>query len=297
MRNAESTQYLNKITDRSLENGGFEAQYGSGYRPDATAWAILVLNAYQTNLGLVGPARLRLSKDQFPDGRVSIALEHPDSWWPTSLAILAWNNSSPFQTSLDRSAQFLLNTTGVHWKNENNSILGHDPSILGWSWIEHTHSWNQPTAFAMIALTASGYGSHARIQEGQRMLMNRQLPHGGWNYGNTMAFGQELRPSPESTGIALTVLAMTGKVSHTEVEKSLKYLSEEIPKLRTPLSLGWGLLGLSAWGIRPTLAKEWITESFTREARYGGYDTPSLCVLLLALLTIEGIETVWGYQA
>jgi hypothetical protein len=59
----------------------------------------------------------------------------------------------------------------------------------------------------VIALKATGHLQHDRVREGIRMMLDRQLPHGGWNYGNSVVFGRELRPMPESTGAALTGLA------------------------------------------------------------------------------------------
>jgi hypothetical protein len=70
-----------------------------------------------------------------------------------------------------------------------------------------THSWIEPTALGVIALKAAGHERHERVQEAIRMILDRQLPHGGWNYGNTFVFGRELRPMPESSGAALAGLA------------------------------------------------------------------------------------------
>ena len=39
------------------------------------------------------------------------------------------------------------------------------------------------------------------------MIIDRALPHGGWNYGNKVVFGHELRPQPGPTGMALLALA------------------------------------------------------------------------------------------
>ena len=41
-----------------------------------------------------------------------------------------------------------------------------------------------------------------RIREAVRLLWDRQLPHGGWNYGNTVVLKQELRPHLLPTGLA-----------------------------------------------------------------------------------------------
>ena len=52
--------------------------------------------------------------------------------------------------------------------------------------------------------------------------------------------------------------------------------------MRTPLSLAWGILGLSAWGRRPAEAAAWVDESLALAGRYGGYGTTHLAMLLAA---------------
>jgi hypothetical protein len=129
------------------------------------------------------------------------------------------------------------------------------------------------------------------VKDGIRLLLNRQLSLGGWNYGNTTVFDQELRPFPESTGLALNALA--GRVPRYAVQKSLAYLNSEVSRLRTPLSLGWAIHGLKAWHIPVPFAQEWGQECLSRESRYGGYDTGSLSVLLSALLAPAGLGSLW----
>ena len=118
--------------------------------------------------------------------------------------------------------------------------------------------------------------------------MDRQLSHGGWNYGNTVVFDQELRPMPGNTGMALN--ALSGRVAEEEVTRSLDYLKFQINMFRTPLSLGWGLLGLGAWGKRPDHAEKRILESLNLQKRYGNYDTSLLAILILSFFLSGGIS-------
>jgi hypothetical protein len=168
--------------------------------------------------------------------------------------------------------------------------VANDPSIQGWSWIANTHSWVEPTALSLIALQSAGYGTHKRANEATHMLMDRQLSHGGWNYGNTVVFDQELRPMTENTGMALNALA--GRVTEEKVTRSLHYLEFQIKWLRTPLSLGWSLLGLGAWGKRPDNAKKRILESLELQKIYGDYDTSLLALLILSFFLSGGITDV-----
>ena len=87
-------------------------------------------------------------------------------------------------------------------------LLGHDTTLIGWPWIQATHSWVEPTALALMALTLSSNADHPRATAARELLLARQLEAGGWNYGNTTAFGRAQRPAPDSTGVALAALSV-----------------------------------------------------------------------------------------
>jgi hypothetical protein len=277
------------LESRALPEGGFSPRGGDPFRSDATAWGILALSRIAPDHSLLGPARDRLTTAQDPDGRVSMSREHEEAFWPTALSVLAWNGSQVHQPHCSRGVQFLLNTSGRHWKKESDNPMGHDPNIPGWPWIDGTHSWIEPTALSMIALKAAGHGQHLRVREAIRMLLDRQLPHGGWNYGNTLVFGRELHPMPESTGAALA--GLTGQVEPGTVARSLDYLQGEVDRLRTPVSSGWALLGLAVWDRWPSNGVALVDRCLANQVRYGEYDTSALCLLLLAALEGEAGTT------
>ena len=62
------------LTDRAMPEGGFAEQTGSVYRPDATAWAIMALNAGGMHGDLINPAMSRLAAGQGPDREGGIIL-------------------------------------------------------------------------------------------------------------------------------------------------------------------------------------------------------------------------------
>jgi len=290
MQNKPIAHHIDRLWERALPEGGFSAKIGGNYRPDSTAWAVLALSAAGTIDDHIEPSRSRLVESQLNDGRVCALPELPDTYWPTSLAILAWQGSQYQLEARSRAVEFLINTNGLHWKRRDDSPVANDPSILGWSWIANTHSWVEPTALSLMALQSAGYGKHKRANEATHMIMDRQLSHGGWNYGNTVVFDQELRPMPENTGMALNALAC--RVSEEKVIKSLDDLESQIKQLRTPLSLGWSLLGLGAWRKRPDNAKKRILESLELQKIYGDYDTSLLALLILSFFLSRGITSI-----
>lgn len=284
------SSYLDTLKERVLAEIDQTRPNGE-YRPDHAAWAILAMGAFGKHFDILERARTKLRKNQHEDGRVSVSPDHPEAFWPTQLAILAWHGSSQHQESLDRAVQFLLKTTGRHFDKGAGSPIDHDPSLRGWSWIADTHSMVEPTPLGILALVSTGLREHARTQEAVRMLMDRQLPSGGWNYGNTIVYGQELHPQPENTGLALDAVA--GFVPLEEVRHSLSYLEARVDKIRTPLSLGWAVLGLGAWGRRPEKARPLILECLKRQDQVGPYDPSNLSLLLVSFAATHGLLSVF----
>jgi hypothetical protein len=129
--------------------------------------------------------------------------------------------------------------------------------LIGWSWAADTHSWLEPTCMFVMGLRAAGFGEHKRVREGVRLIVDRLLPDGGANYGNTIVLGQPLVAHVQPTGLAL--LALGGEeVTDDRIGKSLNYLTRSIGPQTAAPSLALACLGLAAHGRRPAAADEWI---------------------------------------
>ena len=274
------------LSKRFLVEGGIADRVHGEFRTDATAWGILALQSAGEAVFTLEKHRARLVSQQNRDGCVSVSRHHVDPFWPTALAILAWHGARSSHDALTRAVKFLLNTTAAQYPRTPDSPFGHDTLLKGWPWVAGTHSWIEPTALAIVALKAAGHGDHERIHEAVRLILDRQLPPGGWNYGNTMVFGRTLHPAPDSTGAALT--GLVGLVGKEKVNKSLVYLQGEVDRLRTPVSLGWALLGLSAWDCWPSNGLSLVDRCWAQQSRYGDYDTSALSLLFLGALAGEG---------
>jgi hypothetical protein len=142
----------------------------------------------------------------------------------------------------------------------------------------------------VLGLRAAGYGGHERVREGERMIVDRLLPGGGANYGNTIVLGQPLVPHIQPTGLAMLAL---GGMEHDDprISKSLEYLAGATePKTAAP-SLAFAALGLAAHGKRSSTVHEWIVHALqhraiTSEAPY------ELALLLLSAATDDAIRGV-----
>ena len=282
------------LSKRKLPGGGLADRPGGLFRVDATAWAIVCLRASGQHTDSLEHDRARLRMEQADDGRVWSSKNHPNSYWPTPLAILAWQDSQTCRIAQERAIQFLLGSAGDHPTRKSTDPWAHDTALKGWPWVEGTHSWVEPTALSLMALRVAGYGGHARASEAVRMILDRQLPHGGWDTGNTLIFGRELHPNPEGTGSALC--ALVGEVDRQKIIKSLNYLKDEVDRLRTPISLGWTLLALAAWDAFPSHGGLLVERCLANRSRYGEYDTSALCLLLLGGLAgkVEGKTHVFS---
>jgi cell wall-associated NlpC family hydrolase len=120
------------------------------------------------------------------------------------------------------------------------------------------------------------------------MLVDRMLPSGGWNYGNTVAFGAELRPQVEPTGLALAALAGE-KITDPRLARSIAYLNKSLTARTTTVSLCYGLLGLAGQGVHPAEADSWLEGAFRDTMNRGG----SPYRLALATLAALGGDCPW----
>jgi hypothetical protein len=265
-----------------------------GYSPgdkaaaEPTAIAALALFSHERH-SAAATAADELAAMQQDNGEVGVRLGEEWPGWPTSLAINAWQavtvsgrlkppgNStvedvpvqrevyaSPpaqFDDRIGRAIEWLLANRGQ--RVPPSKEFGHNTQLVGWAYAEGTHSWVEPTAFAVLALKAAGRAYEAAAREGIAVLIDRQLPGGGLNYGNTFVLGQLIRPHVQPTGIGLLALAGEQDASG-RLAKSVAWIRRSIGPQTTPTSLAWALLGLRANGVSPSEADQWLENAAQR---------------------------------
>src|SRR5262249_38989599 len=127
-----------------------------------------------------------------------------------------------------------------------------DNSLQGWSWIDATFSWVEPTVWALIALKKARQRGQldrvaaSRIDEGDRLLLNRCCKDGGWNFGNATMMHQDLRPYVPTTALAL--IALQDRRGEPEVVKSVAYLEHHWEEEISGISTGLSLIALDLYG-------------------------------------------------
>ncbi|MCA9099541.1 MAG: hypothetical protein KDA63_00210 [Planctomycetales bacterium] len=241
-----------------------------GYKPDGavcaepTAMAALALAAHDRP-DPAAEAVKQLAQMQQPDGAVGVSIEQNEPVWPTGLAVIAWqvcgagdDGLNRFQSQIDRAIAKILEVKGQTL--QPSDVLGHDVTLQAWPWVQGTHSWIEPTTYQVLALKLSGLSDHPRCREAVDLLIDRLLPDGGCNYGNTFVLGNKLRPHLQPSGLAL--LALRGESDDSgRLAKTVDYVRDQLSPQTTPLSLSFALLGLAAQGV-DVPAEEWLAAAY-----------------------------------
>lgn len=273
---------------------------GWGYRPGAkpfvepTALVSLALLASASGSmrasvsNIATQAAEWLTRCQAPNGAVGLSDELPNPHWPTPYAVLLWSAVGGFDHEVRKALDWLLRAQGKPYKRGADSPVGHDTTLVGWPWVEETHSWVEPTALAVIALRCASAADHDRTRQGIQLLCDRAIATGGWNYGNSMVFGKALRPRPGPTGLALVALAGFPAGAAAAAAAS-RYLEGCLPQVHAEQSLGLGLLGLAAWGRTIAGASDLLASGYRQSISRSGH-TWLVAYLLLAAAADRALE-------
>ena len=139
-----------------------------------------------------------------------------------------WRWATAPVAELQRLADALVEARGITF--EPSPVQRQDNRLQGWSWIDGTFSWAEPTAWAVFGLKkcrALGIvpkGASTRIRDGESLLQDRVCAGGGWNYGNSNVFNKNLPAYIPTTAVAL--LALQDRQDEAFVRDSLTYLEK-----------------------------------------------------------------------
>jgi len=250
------------VTGRNAD-GGWGYYKGKASRIEPTCWARLALGAIHDE-PQVRDAAAWLSQRQQPSGWF---LENPE--WPVNIAFNALAGftllAQPDQMSEDVRSRLLAAIVASKGTAAPPSEgVRQDNSLQGWSWIDATFSWVEPTCWGLLALKKWGqtWGSDlgvrprgltpfppaagVRIAEAERLLIDRSCRPGGWNFGNATVMQQDLRAYAPTT--ALGLLAMQDRRSDDAVVRGLGALETLWTEEISATSLGLSLICLDVYG-------------------------------------------------
>lgn len=280
--------WVDDILNDLATDAHWSYRVGGPFAAEPTALAALALYGH----GRVSDAWRgceRLASLANEDGSVGVMADQATPSWPTSLALLAWNAAAgnadsalptSWRSHAERGAAWLLTVGGE--TPPRSADLGHDTTLRGWPWVLGTHSWVEPTALAVLALKSAGLSTHIRVREAVHLLIDRLLPEGGSNYGNTTVLGQALRPHVAPSGLALAALAGERDASG-RIERTIAYLEQTLNRQTTSMSLAYGLIGLAAHDRTPPAADAWLEAA----SRRGGREAAPFKRALVALAALK----------
>ncbi|MHB8094868.1 MAG: hypothetical protein ACYDH0_07990 [Candidatus Aminicenantales bacterium] len=236
--------FAEKLLSLVLPDGGLPYYRGGESSAEPTILAALALNAAAAKEERLKPLLACLRGLQNPDGSVGIGSRYRDQGlWLTAPAAIVFRRFG-LEDNLRKAIDFLLATKSVTLAN--NPRFKQDNTLLGWPWVRGTFGWVEPTAWAVLGLVLSGNGAHPRANEGRRLIWDREIGSGGWNYGSPELDDTELLPFWDTTGLAL--VALREGTEPAKVRKSLDLLEKNRGKIESLRGLAWVVLALEAYG-------------------------------------------------
>ncbi|MBV6432663.1 MAG: hypothetical protein IANPNBLG_02805 [Bryobacteraceae bacterium] len=236
---------------------------GWGYLPARQSWleptcyALLALYQDPASQPAWDRGWSLLRSWQLPGGgwRPAAAVQAPS--WATALCVTLHCVRETFDSSFERGLQWLAGSIGSEgglFERAVNAVwklpVEYDRRWKGWPWSPHAASWVEPTAHSLLALKKASRivstGAVAlRIDEGERMLLDRRTNDGGWNHGNRRVYNVDLPSYPETTGIALTGLQGCTRDS---LDRSLDLAQKYWDETSSPLARAWLAISLRNYG-------------------------------------------------
>jgi hypothetical protein len=142
--------------------------------------------------------------------------------------------------------------------------------LQAWGWCPGTFSWVEPSAWSVLALKKIAAASstpsplrtaaRTRIEEAERVLLNRAVVTGGWNYGNANMYGRQLHAHVPTTAVAL--LALQDRRSEPAVQRGLQFLRRHRGAEPTAFALALAAICLGVYGESTTDLERQLAGAF-----------------------------------
>ena len=230
-------------------DGGWPYYPQHASRLEPTVWALLALARDADRPAEIDVIVRWPSRDGWlVDGPADAPVNYPFN----ALAALACVDrldrpgTAPLVTTI---AKHLIDVRGLAL--EQNDVQRQNNALQAWPWIDQTFSWVEPTAWCTLFLKKIRKlaipGAAERIATAERLVRDRVCRDGGWNYGSSNVYGQELYPYVPTT--AITLLAMQDQRADPVVVKSLKYLESNLTSERTSVALSLSAICFAIYGL------------------------------------------------
>ncbi|HUQ92935.1 MAG TPA: hypothetical protein VM120_14740 [Bryobacteraceae bacterium] len=234
---------------------GYCARHQSWLEP--TCYALLALYQDPESIEAWNRGWKLMRSWQNMDGGWRPAAGVASSHWATALSVTVHCVHGVFDDSPRRGVGWILGMKGNEggWLERAINTVHklpneYDRRFKGWPWIADTASWIEPTAHSLLALkkaaqTLPQEELRRRVNEGERMILDRRSADGGWNYGNRRVLHTNLPSYPETTGVAL--LGLQGSTL-LEVPQALRVAYQYWMETRSGLAKAWLAISLRNYG-------------------------------------------------
>ena len=281
----------------AAREGGWPYYSGKTSRIEPTCWALLALGDTWSDdadaRGLLLAHHLRwLSTKTGHDGILLDAAGAPPNFTSNGVAacVVDYLRSPGPNPDVPNIVPRLLEALAVSKGISVDSVEGRqDNRLQGWSWMPDTFSWIEPTAWCLLALKKSGRnvrGAQARIEEADKLILNRTCESGGWTFGNASAVGQDLRAYVPTT--ALSLIALQDRRETPEVERSLEWLREGWLKEASAMALALTAICFKRFGVTGDDVEARLADDVERAVRLGNLQTLAMTLYALTLDRHEG---------
>jgi len=280
------TEIRDALSKRVNPDGGWGYYDGHASRLEPTCWALLGLRAADA----VDAPAISASSDLFRRWQREDGLLLEPELLSEDRPNLAFNGLAAWlllqrpelagRASVSALVDGVTRAKGL--RIPESTINRQDDALQGWGWIDGTFSWVEPTCWGLLALKTAARSFpvvETRVNEAERLLIDRCCPAGGWNYGNSNMLGQTLRPYVPTTALAL--VAMKERRHDACVERSLAFLKAHRLSEPSAMALGLTIIALGTFGeavgdVKDMLRAQWRRTGFLGNAHLMGLALYSL---------------------
>ena len=227
-------------------DGGWPYGPGKASRLEPTCWGLLALARASGR-----PSDLEVLR-RWPrrDGWLADVAGAPVNYAFNALAGLTLLSHAAEGPAAREIASLLLTVRGL--RLDQSPVIRQDNSLQAWPWIDGTFSWVEPTSWCLLLLKKvkdrlRDSRAEERIRVGDQLLQDRVCGSGGWNYGGSNVYGQELYPYVPTTAIGL--LALQDQRADPHVSRSLAWLRQQTTSERSPIALSLAAIALRTYGL------------------------------------------------
>ncbi|MBS1826845.1 MAG: hypothetical protein JST93_16125 [Acidobacteria bacterium] len=237
---------------------------GWGYFPhkqsrlEPTCYALLALHGDKASSDAWMRGWSLIRSWQQNDGGFRPGAEIQLSSWATALVVTLHCVHGVSDARFQKGVAWLLGSKGVEggWLERALGLVmkmpvEYDRRHKGWPWLADTSSWVEPTAHSVLALKKAAPqvslpALQERVLEGERMMLDRRSPDGGWNYGNRRVLRTDLPSYPETTAVAL--LGLQGSLLMEDRNGAVAAAEKHLLETKSRLAKAWLTISLRNYG-------------------------------------------------